>query len=252
MELTEAQYQRIASVLPVQRGNVSMSNLQVLNAILYVAEHGCKWRGLPAQFGNWHTIYTRMNRWSKNGVLDRVFEHLQREQILCIKLEVLSIDSTVVKVHPDGTGALKKNGPQSIGKSRGGWTSKIHLVAADAGTALRVSLSPGQAHDAPEGRKLLHGLGPQHHTPYLVMDRAYQDNQTRQLALELGFTPVVPPLRTRVDPWDYDHQIYKRRNEIERLFRRLKGYRRIFSRYEKLDVLFLGFILFALIFEALR
>ena len=106
MELTEAQYQRIASVLPVQRGNVSMSNLQVLNAILYVAEHGCKWRGLPAQFGNWHTIYTRMNRWSKNGVLDRVFEHLQREQILCIKLEVLSIDSTVVKVHPDGTGAL--------------------------------------------------------------------------------------------------------------------------------------------------
>ena len=78
-----------ASVLPVQRGNVSMSNLQVLNAILYVAEHGCKWRGLPDRFGNWHTIYTRMNRWSKNGVLDRVFEHLQRERILRIKLEVL-------------------------------------------------------------------------------------------------------------------------------------------------------------------
>ena len=128
----------------------------------------------------------------------------------------------------------------------------MHLVASDAGTALRVSLSPGQAHDAPEGRKLLHGLGPRHHTPFLVIDRAYQDNQTRQLALALGYAPVVPPLRTRVDPWDYDHQIYKRRNEIERLFRRLKGYRRIFSRYEKLDVLFLGFILFALIFEALR
>ena len=115
-----------------------------------------------------------------------------------------------------------------------------------------MSLSPGQAHDAPEGRKLLHGLGPRHHTPFLVIDRAYQDNQTRQLALALGCAPVVPPLRTRVDPWDYDQQIYKRRNEIERLFRRLKGYRRIFSRYEKLDVLFLGFILFALIFEALR
>ena len=73
--------------MPVQRGNVSLSNLQVLNAILYVAEHGCKWRGLPARFGNWHTIYTRMNRWSKSGVLDRVFEHLQREQIVHIKLE---------------------------------------------------------------------------------------------------------------------------------------------------------------------
>ena len=176
-----------------------------------------------------------MNRWSKNGVLDRVFEHLQREQILRIKLEVLSIDSTVVKVHPDGTGRLKKNGPQSIGKSRGGWTSKIHLVAADAGTALRVSLSPGQAHGRPRRAQTTPRFGsPAPHTVF-GHDRAYQDNQTRQLALALGFTPVVPPLRTRVDPWEYDHQIYKRRHEIERLFRRLKGYRRIFSRYEKLD-----------------
>ena len=80
MELTETQYARIEPCLPRQRGNVSMPNLQVLNAILYVAEQGCKWRGLPKRFGNWHTIYTRMNRWSKNGVLDRVFEHLQRAQ----------------------------------------------------------------------------------------------------------------------------------------------------------------------------
>ena len=108
MELTEAQYERIAPCLPVQRGNVSMSNLQVLNAILYVAEHGCKWRGLPPRFGSWHTVYTRMNRWSKNGVLNRVFEHLQREQIVRINIEAVSVDSTIVKVHPDGTGALKK------------------------------------------------------------------------------------------------------------------------------------------------
>ena len=252
MELTQAQYERIAPHLPVQRGNVSLSNRQVLNAILYVAEHGCKWRGLPARFGNWHTIYTRMNRWSKNGVLDRVFEHLQREQIVRIKLEAVSMDSTIVKVHPDGTGALKKNGPQSIGRSRGGWTTKIHMVAADARTAITFSLSPGQAHDAPEGRKLLNRLGQQHDSPSLVMDRAYEGDETRQLALALGYEPVVPPLRTRVEPWEYDREMYKRRNEIERLFRRLKGFRRIFSRFEKLDVVFLGFIVFALVIDALR
>ncbi len=67
MELSEVQYAHIAGCLPVQRGNVSLSNLQVLNAILYVAEHGCKWRGLPSRLGNWHTIHTRMNRWSKFG-----------------------------------------------------------------------------------------------------------------------------------------------------------------------------------------
>ena len=110
MELTQSQYELIQPHLPVQRGNVSIPNIQVLNAILYVAEHGCKWRGLPKHFGNWHTIYTRMNRWSKSGVLDRVFEQLQREGIVKVKLEVVCMDSTSVKVHPDGTGALKKTG----------------------------------------------------------------------------------------------------------------------------------------------
>ena len=108
MELTEEQYERIAPLLPKQRGNVSLSNLEVLNAILYVAEQGCKWRGLPARFGNWHTIYTRMNRWSKKGVLDRVFEQLQKDQIIRIKVEAFGLDGTSVKVHPDGTGAPKK------------------------------------------------------------------------------------------------------------------------------------------------
>ena len=110
MEINEHQYQRLADCLPRQRGNVSLSNLQVLNAILYVAEHGCKWRGLPKYLGNWHTIYTRMNRWSKAGVLDRVFARLQQEQIIAIKFEAVALDSTTVKVHPDGTGALKKRG----------------------------------------------------------------------------------------------------------------------------------------------
>lgn len=108
MEINEEQYRRIEPILPRQRGNVSMSNLTVLNAILYVTEQGCKWRGLPKRFGNWHTLYTRMNRWAKRGVLDSIFEKLQREQIVRIKIEAVSLDSTLVKVHPDGTGALKK------------------------------------------------------------------------------------------------------------------------------------------------
>jgi transposase len=72
-KITEEQYTRIKDGLPVQRGNVSRNNLQVLNAILYVAEQDCKWQGLPKRFGRWHTILRRMNRWAKNGV----FEQLQ-------------------------------------------------------------------------------------------------------------------------------------------------------------------------------
>ena len=97
-----------------------ISNLHVLNAILYVAEHGCQWRGLPPRFGRWHTIYTRMNRWSKTGVLDRVFDRLQKEQLVRLQLEAVAMDSTIVKVHPDGTGARKKTVPRPSANPAGG------------------------------------------------------------------------------------------------------------------------------------
>ncbi len=108
MKITHTQFKIIEHLLPVQRGNVSLPNLQVLNAILYVAEHGCKWRGLPSRFGNWHTVYTRANRWAKQGVLDKVFLVLQEADVINIQVDEIYLDSTAVKVHPDGTGALKK------------------------------------------------------------------------------------------------------------------------------------------------
>jgi len=126
------------------------------------------------------------------------------------------------------------------------------MVAADARTAITFALSPGQASDALEGRELLAGIGPLPAPLHLIMDRAYEDNDALQLALGFGFIPVVPPKSNRLQPWQYDKAMYRKRNEIERLFRRLKGFRRIFSRFEKLDVLFLGFLNFALIVEALR
>ena len=84
------------------------------------------------------------------------------------------------------------------------------------------------------------------------MDRAYEGDETRHLAVNLGYVPVVPPKQNRLVPWDYDRALYKRRNEIERLFRRLKGFRRLFSRFEKLDVRFVAFITLAFIVEGLR
>jgi transposase len=126
------------------------------------------------------------------------------------------------------------------------------MVAADARTAITFALSPGEASDAKAGRALLGALGPLPAPLHLIMDRAYEDSETRQLALDFGFLPVVPPKSNRLEPWQYDRALYRKRNEIERLFRRLKGFRRIFSRFEKLDVLVLGFLTFTLIVEALR
>ena len=84
------------------------------------------------------------------------------------------------------------------------------------------------------------------------MDRAYEGDETRNLVSSLGFSPVVPPKSNRREPWGYDKELYKKRNEVERLFRRLKGFRRIVTRFDKLDVMLMGFIVFALIVTAIK
>lgn len=108
MRITKKQYSSIAKFFPVQRGNVKYSNVQVLNGMLYALENGGKWRQLPKKYGNWNSIYKRVNRWAKEGVLQRVFEFLHAEQITQLTIEALSLDSTIVKVHPDACGAEKK------------------------------------------------------------------------------------------------------------------------------------------------
>ena len=108
MKITPEQYEKIKHVLPTQRGNVKISNLNFLNAILYITENGCKWRALPPSFGHWHTIYMRMRRWADNGVWPRVLEVLRTELLIKLDVTALSLDSTNIKAHPDGTGALKK------------------------------------------------------------------------------------------------------------------------------------------------
>ena len=125
------------------------------------------------------------------------------------------------------------------------------MVAASDRDGVIFALSAGNCGDAPEGRTLLRQLGPVDHPVYLLMDRAYEGDETRTLALKLGYIPVVPPKSNRKNPWYYDKQLYKQRNQVERLFRRLKRFRRIFTRYDKLDVIFLAFVYFALIVDAL-
>lgn len=126
------------------------------------------------------------------------------------------------------------------------------MIAADDRTAVTFSLSPGNAGDAPEGRKLLESMKDcGWNGAKVIMDKAYEGDETRQLVFDLGMEPVVPPKSNRLSAWEYDRALYKKRNEVERLFRRLKGFRRIFSRFEKLDVIFKFFIQFALIADTL-
>jgi transposase len=124
------------------------------------------------------------------------------------------------------------------------------MVAADDRTAVTFGLSPGQASDGVEGRALLENWQDKPEAlpeklP-MAMDEAYEGDETRECVRAAGFSPVVPPKDNRKEPWEYDEELYKRRNEVERLFRKLKGFRRIFTRFEKLDVMFRAFLHLAL------
>ena len=121
------------------------------------------------------------------------------------------------------------------------------MVSADDKTVIEMHLSGGECHDAPEGRKSLEAVGDSYETVPVLMDRAYEGSETRALAKSHGHTPVVPPKANRKQPWEYDKELYKKRNVVERFFRRIKAFRRIFTRYDKLDEMFLGYIYFAVI-----
>ena len=108
MEITEKEYGKISHLLPTPRGNVEVPMILFLNALLYAIENGRKWRKMPEKYGKWNTIYQRARRWAKNGTLERVFIALQKEQIIKIRIERISLESTMIKVHPDAHGAEKK------------------------------------------------------------------------------------------------------------------------------------------------
>jgi transposase len=97
MKLSQEQRKKIIRLFPKQRGNVKVGNSRLFDALIYICENGCKWRALPETFGPWHTIYVRISRRAKNGVLERVFHALQEEQITNKRITVVSLDSSSVK-----------------------------------------------------------------------------------------------------------------------------------------------------------
>ena len=125
------------------------------------------------------------------------------------------------------------------------------MVTASDRAAITFSLSSGEKNDSPEGIKLLNFTPYYEDNQFILMDRAYEGEKMRETAKKMGYKPIVPPKSNRRKPWNYDKEIYKRRNEIERFFRRLKRFRRIFTRYEKLDITYAGFILFSMIIDSL-
>ena len=230
-------------------------------AVLYIARTGAPWRDLPEPFGAWDAVYKRFRRRVASGAMARTFEALTADPQFGAVRRVL-VDSTNVRAHRHAAGAARRTKRlgaaesarrQGLGRSRGGLTSKVVVTAADESTAIAVDVKPGQAHDAPLLRPMLKRTTARlDRVDQVVGDKAFDGAAQRRACAAIGAAAVIPAKANRVDPEPLDKAAYRERNRVERLFAKLKEFRRVATRYEKLKEMFLGMIQLALGFIRLR
>ncbi|MGH8527168.1 MAG: IS5 family transposase [Gammaproteobacteria bacterium] len=234
--LRDDQWDRIKDFLPGREGHVggtAADNRLFVEAVLYRYRAGIPWRDLPERFGDWKIVYQRFSRWAKRGVFERIFNLLASDH----DNEYMMIDATVVGAHQHSAGA-KKNGGQAIGRSRGGLTTKIHALVDAPGNPVRLMLTPGQAHDLVCAAELIETADP----GALIADKAFDADPFIDTLTQREITPVIPPKANRKTQRLCDFALYCERNLIERFFNKLKHFRAIATRYDKLARNFLAAI----------
>lgn len=245
-ELTDEQYARIEPLLPGRpggHGGVARDNRLFVNAVWYVAKTGVPWRDLPERFGKWDTAYHRFNEWCKKGVWQRVLAAVQDPD-----LEWLLLDSTVIRAHPHAAGMNTGGDDQALGRSRGGFGTKLHLAVDALGNPVALHLSPGQDADVTHAGTLLGEMRP----AAVLGDKGYDSDELAAAIEGRGAEVVIPPRKNRVAPREYDEALYEERNKVERCVGLLKQFRRVATRYEKTARNFLGMVTLAAIAVWLR
>ena len=235
-QLREDQWERIKDLLPGKAsdsGVTAKDNRKFLEAVLWIARTGSPWRDLPQEFGHWHRAYVRYNRWCHKGHWERIFEAVSGDS----DLTYLMVDGSIVRVHQHGA-AKKHHQEEGMGKSRGGLSTKIHAAVDALGNPLRLLLSPGQRSEMLQAQALIEGI----RSDYVIADKGYDADGFIESIKRNGSISVIPPRSRRWTPRHYDKHLYQERNLVERVFQKLKHYRRIATRYECLAVTYMAML----------
>src|SRR3974390_945486 len=227
--LSDEQWRRIGPRLPTDvRGVERADDRRVISGIVHVLKSGCRWCDCPPEYGPSTTIYNRFARWAERGIWENLFRRLAENGR---SADTQMIDSTHVKAHRSAAGGKGGEQKQAVGRSRGGRNTKIHALADAKGRLIAILLTGGEAHDCPVAERLIVRVEP---AERMLGDKAYDSNELREELAQRGTKPVIPNRSNRKQRFSFRKQLYKLRWRIESAFNRLKDFRRIATRYDKL------------------
>lgn len=197
-----------------------------MEAIFWMARTGAQWRELPERYGKWNSIFKRFNAWAKKNIWSELMD-------FCIEdpdLECVAIDSTIVRAHACAAGYGDQD-KEGLGRSKGGFSSKIHVKVDALGNPLKVIITPGQRNDITQAKELLEG----HAYENALGDKGYDSADLREHIKKQGGNPIVPSRSNSKKPADYDKHLYGDRHVVECFISKIKYFRRVFSRFDKIS-----------------
>jgi transposase len=236
--ISEIAWSKIFSFLKEQKNlytKAEKSCKRFIEATFWIAKTGAQWRELPEEYGNWNTVFSRFNVWSKKHLWEELLNFCAKDP----DLEYVMIDATIVRAHACSAGynAFKN---EELGRSKGGFTTKIHASVDALGNPLKFVVTPGQRNDITQADILLKDVS----ESYVIADKGYDSTELRSKLIEKNCVPVIPSRSNRKEQYPYDEHLYKERHAIECLFSKMKHFRRVFSRFDKSARNFLSFLSF--------
>lgn len=241
-------WQKVYSVLKAVK-KIRISNKDrtrtFIEGVYFIMRTGAQWRELPACYGNWRSVHKRYQHWCFLGVWNKVLCLLSHDY----DSESVMIDATIVRSHPCASG-YKKNAQDAhaLGRSKGGFTTKIHVVVDALGQALRFTLTGGQRNDITQASRLIREFKGAN----IIADKGYDSEKLLSQIQDQGCRAVIPPRSNRKNLREYDKHLYKERHLVECFFNKIKHFRRVFSRFDKKASSFMGFLAYASIILWLR
>lgn len=227
--LSDTNWERLCDAISRSKAYKTENLRTAIEGILWRHRTGAPWRDLPAEFGPWKTIYNRFNEWSKNGVWETLFEGIKSDHESDNEWNFM--DGTYVKAHQHAAGGVEPVKDKTIGPSRGGNTTKVHMLGDAHGNPITFEITGGNIHDVTKGETLMSKSNAEN----IIADKGYDADYLREAALLKQMIPHIPRKSNsnKLNP-SFDKFLYRHRHLIENLFARLKQSRAFATRYDKL------------------